>query len=159
MPLNLIAAIDLNHGIGYQGKLPWHIPEDLRYFKDTTSNYTIIMGRNTFESIGSKPLKNRKNIVISSKPIYFDNVISLNIESVYNYIRENRSKENIFIIGGSRLYNEFINMCDKLYITQVYQEFKVDTYFKIDKTNFKCIYKSGIKKYNEIEYEFQIYQR
>lgn len=161
MPLNLIVAIDEQNGIGQEGKIPWYIPEDMAYFRRTTLYSTIIMGRQTFVSIGLKPLTNRTNIVVTSFDLHKENVTFLNIDDTRQYINTNKAKENIFIIGGENLYKEFINECDYLYITYIYKTFECDRHFAFDTNNFTLISNSEIMKsaIEDIEYQFSIYER
>ena len=106
MKIHLIWAQDKYGGIGKNGRLPWKLPEDLKKFKRLTLNSTIIMGRKTWESLTLKPLPKRRNIVLTSNPI--KNVETYpSIESCIKSLNRNNIKE-IFIIGGSQIYNHFI---------------------------------------------------
>lgn len=125
--IKLIAAHDPNLVIGLNGDLPWKYSEDLKHFKRTTDGHTIVMGRKTFESIGSKPLPNRKNIVLSSKPILREDVISLDDPAKLFDITD--QSDDIFIVGGSMLYKYYLIFADELVITQIKKEFKGDTFF------------------------------
>ena len=143
MEIHLIWAQDNNGGIGLNGKLPWHISEDLKNFKKITSNSTIIMGRKTWDSLPIKPLPNRKNIVMSSNNI--TNVISFNS---YERCVENLRKKNIekvFIIGGRSIYKLFFNNADYLHITNIHNiNNKINEFFPISiniiKNKFKNIH-------------------
>lgn len=130
--INIIAAVSRNNVIGINNSIPWKIKEDMQMFKKLTTNNTIIMGRKTFESIG-KPLPNRKNIIISSNKI--NDVIT------YSSLREainNCKNEEIFLIGGSKIYEEGMNYADKLYITLVNKSINGDTYFPFIDPRFIC---------------------
>ncbi len=143
----LIAAHDQHHIIGYDGEIPWKISEDLRRFRDLTTGHIVIMGRKTFQSI-SKPLNNRINIVITREPekLYpFKNVIYISLEELDEtlkdlYQMEEHKNKKTFVIGGSEIYNELINECDTMYITEVNRPYNnkklLDpskyTYFKYD---------------------------
>ena len=140
--LSLIAAVAKNYCIGKDNKLPWHIPEDLQHFKDITSKKTVLMGRKTFESILGylkKPLPNRKSIVITRNLNY---KVPTGVE-VYNDIDkaiDNYPNEEIFVIGGAGIYQQTINLADKLYITWIDQKINGDTFFpKIDESKWKKI--------------------
>lgn len=117
MIISLIAAISLNNAIGKNNQLPWHLPDDFKWFKEKTSNHSIIMGRKTMESLG-KPLPNRRNIVISRNPtslLYgFEHS-----SSVSDTLRKIYREDEVFVIGGGEIYQQFITLADKLYITQV----------------------------------------
>lgn len=158
MTLSLIVATDLNNGIGFENKIPWYIPEDLQYFKNITLNNTIIMGRKTFESLNNKPLKNRKNIVVTTKleNSSFNNLTFLNINQTKEFIMNNKNNEDIFIIGGSKLYDEFILECDYIYLTKINDSFKCDTYFNIDLDNFNEEWCSDLfeSKNNNIKFRY-----
>lgn len=122
----LIVAIDENCGISKDGRIPWHIPEELHFFKTKTQHHIVIMGKKTFDSIG-KPLKNRLNIVLTRSPDenpYYSNVIYTDSPSwvqsfepgEFDFLDKNPIK---FIIGGAEIYNLFFSRCCKLWITTV----------------------------------------
>ena len=125
--MNLVVAIGSNNEIGKDNKLIWKQSEDLKFFKKITTNNVVIMGRNTFESIG-KPLPNRLNIVLTSNPdkfkkIYcdFSNLIFIEkINEIFN-ITKNYDDNNLFVIGGAQIYNEFLktDLINKIYLTKI----------------------------------------
>ena len=125
----IIAAIGLNNELGKDNDLIWHLPADLKRFKKVTPGHAIIMGRNTFESIG-KPLPNRRSIIITRNTSYkkegCDVVHSL--EEAINLIKD---QKNAFIIGGAQIYKEAIEkqLVDQLDITKVHQNFEADVFF------------------------------
>ena len=127
--ITIIAAIGLNNELGKDNDLIWHLPADLKRFKKVTSGHAIIMGRNTFESIG-KPLPNRRSIIITRNTSYkkegCDVVHSL--EEAINLIKD---QKNAFIIGGAQIYKEAIEkqIVDQLDITKVHQNFEADVFF------------------------------
>jgi dihydrofolate reductase len=124
MTINLIVAHGKNREIGYNNELLWKLPEDMKRFKKITTGHTVVMGRKTYESIG-KPLPNRRNVVLSSKPI--DGVITAS--SIESFFRMAHTFP-IFIIGGETLYKAFLPYADRLYITMVKAEFpQADTFF------------------------------
>ena len=126
--LKLIACIDGDFGLGLNGQLLFHIDEDLKHFRELTLNHTVIMGRNTFESIG-KPLDRRRNIVLSRSVDYIGGVeIANNLESLYNLLRS-QSAKSVFIIGGGDIYRQLIPYASELYLTVVDESKKADTYF------------------------------
>ena len=127
----LIAAISTNGVIGKDCKLPWHIPEDLKRFKELTSGKTVLMGRKTFESILGylgKPLPNRKNIVITRQEGYAVPEGVLIYKSVEEALQKHRT-EDIYVIGGAEMYAQTIGLADKLYITEVHREIEGDAVF------------------------------
>tara|TARA_A100001037_G_C15005133_1_gene568988 strand:- start:504 stop:983 length:480 start_codon:yes stop_codon:yes gene_type:complete len=117
MEIFLIAAVDKNLAIGRNGKIPWHIKEDLQFFQKNTLNTAMIMGRSTFDSIG-KPLPNRKNIVMTNSPTNREGVIEVcDIESAIKEAKKDSNK--ISIIGGQSIYKEFMPLANKLLITEI----------------------------------------
>lgn len=122
--ITLIWAQGLQGEIGFKNTIPWHLPNDLKFFKETTRGKTIVMGRKTYESIG-KPLPHRKNIVLTSKEgseegVYYKH----NIEAILSLAKT----EDVFIIGGSTLYEQFMEFADAVWITEVFGYFEADTY-------------------------------
>lgn len=157
--INLIVAFDENFTIGDQGKLIWHCSEDLKHFKNITTNHIVVMGRKTFESIG-KPLPNRINIVLSRSEINYSGIISMrSIQEVLDYYKENNNCE-LFIIGGAEIYKQFFNYIDCMYITKIHKTFTGDTYFPefneqtwilvsnkdVDTNQFKISFQTYIRK-------------
>ena len=117
MEIFLIAAVDKNLAIGRNGKIPWHIKEDLQFFQKNTLNTAMIMGRSTFDSIG-KPLPNRKNIVMTNSPTNREGVFEVcDIESAIKEAKKDSNK--ISIIGGQSIYKEFMPLANKLLITEI----------------------------------------
>lgn len=160
--LSIIVAVAENNVIGKNNGLIWHLPEDLKRFKKLTTGHTIIMGSNTFESLG-RVLPNRKHIVLAYDPNYKvedENVIVINdMEKLNDYINED---EENFIIGGASIYRQFVSIVDKLYITKIHQDFEGDVYFpEIDERDWKVIEKiKGIKdNENPYDYEYITYVR
>ena len=157
---SIIVAIGKNREIGKGNKLLWHIPEDLKNFKEITTGKTVIMGRKTFESIG-RPLPNRKNIVLSKngdKESLEQKGIELyqNLENlIANY---KNSEEEIFIIGGEQIYREFMQkgLINRLYISYIeFSDSEADAYFpEIDYNNWRIIKE---KKYDN--WKFCMYEK
>lgn len=149
MNISMIVAVDSNGGIGKDNKLLWHIPGDLKRFKEITTGKTVVMGRKTFESLPFKNgLPNRKNVVLTRTP-------KDSIENVtYINIILNNSEEEIFIIGGAEIYKLFMPYCNKLYLTQVFTKTDADTFFEVESGVFKVINASKIFKENGYEYQF-----
>ena len=136
MRIQLIWAQDENGGIGKNGKLPWHISEDLKNFKKITKNHPIIMGRVTWESLPFKPLPNRRNIVLSSN-FYTEVECFNNIDDCMKMLKQD-GLNSIFIIGGSSIYSEFLNIANDLHITIIHQEIDgIDCFFPQTLDNIK----------------------
>lgn len=123
MKISMIAACDKNRLIGADGKMPWHIPEDLKRFKDLTTGNAVIMGFDTFKSLGFKPLPNRVNIVLSSRfkdGVYEDDgyYVAASIPLALAYLR-NRGMEEAFFIGGQKVFEEGLQYADTIYLTKI----------------------------------------
>ena len=130
-----IFSVDINHGIGVSDKLalPWDVKEDMQFFRKTTENCIVIMGRKTFESIG-RPLKNRINIVIQSdQPVdTYPNLYYYKcIDDALQFAKDIRPHGHIFIIGGLQLYNSTFHICDLLYVNYIKEDHKTDVIIKI----------------------------
>lgn len=126
----MIAAIaKKDRAIGFKNALLWHIPEDFKHFKETTSGHTIVMGENTFKSIG-KPLPNRTNIVLSIDPEFHPEgvIVVRSIDEALEKARETEPEE-VFICGGASVYRQFLPFAERLYLTLVEGDFEADTYF------------------------------
>ncbi|QVK19553.1 dihydrofolate reductase [Mycoplasmatota bacterium] len=157
--LSIIVAFDKNQLIGKDNKMPWHYPEDLKYFKEVTWGKKVVMGSNTYQSILDylhKPLPNRHNIVITSKKDKYPEIECY--ESIEHFLRQyHKSTEEIFIIGGKMIYEQFINLVDRLYITHIDKTFEGDTYFPhFDKEDFKIINKKSREELSFIIYERKV---
>ncbi len=158
---SIIAAIDKNFGIGFNGKLLCYLSDDLKRFKKITSGFTVIMGRKTFESLPVKPLPKRKNVVLSSKMDFSYPGVEV-VHSVYEIIKTAELATENFIIGGASLYREFIHTAKFLYITHIDQGFEADTFFpQFNADEYKIIKEEYFSKdeNNECDYTFKIYER
>ena len=129
MELALIALVAKNLGIGKDNKLLMRISQDMKRFRSLTLNHPIIMGRKTFESLG-KPLDNRANIVLSRQPLSSQEGLyhAHNIEEALN-ISKNLTSSRAYVIGGSQIYNQTINLADRLELTEIKSDFEADTFF------------------------------
>ena len=158
---SIIVAIAENNAIGKDNNLLWHISEDLKYFKKITSEHTVIMGKNTWLSLPVKPLPKRKNIIISTS-------LSIDIENAFvvNSIQDaiDMCDDNVenFVIGGGAIYEQFLPVADKLYITKVHQAFDADIFFPEIDTN-KFILESQSEMFtdekSQLKYSFLIYKK
>jgi dihydrofolate reductase len=127
--MEAIFAIDSKNGIAKNGNIPWKSKKDMDFFKYKTMNKIVIMGRKTYESI--KPLKNRLNVVLTTNPQYseYNNILFTdNIDQLLN--------ENVFFIGGKTIYEQFIPLCEKLWVTQFKKDYDCDLFFHCDFTDF-----------------------
>lgn len=127
--ISLIVAAASNNAIGKDGQLLWHLPKDLKFFKNTTWGMPVLMGRKTFEAVG-KPLPGRTNIVITSNENFCaDQVITVaSLESALQKANETNCKE-IFIIGGGEIYRQSMPIADRIYMTRVHATLEADTFF------------------------------
>ena len=156
--ISIIVAVAENNIIGGDNKLLWHIPEDLKKFKEITSGNTIIMGRKTFESLPGV-LPNRKHIIITRDKNY--SVDNPNVEVIHNLSEVINKYKNMpemaFVIGGGEVYNQLIHSVDKIFLTKVYKSFNGDTTFpQIDFNEFNIEFESEILtcEKNGINYQF-----
>ena len=128
MTVSIIVAMSKNKVIGKKGRIPWHIPEDLRFFKQKTIGHTVIMGRNTYESIG-KPLPERTNIVLSRNREYRakGTVVLPSLEAALEHTEA--GEEEVFIIGGEAVYKEALESVHRIYLSLVEGDYSGDTFF------------------------------
>ena len=125
--ISLLVAHDKNRVIGYENKMPWHLPGDLQYFKEMTMGKPIIMGRKTFESIG-RPLPGRRNIVITRNKQYNSDGIET-VSSLDEALMLTKNDEEVMIIGGEQIFRLALPLANRLYITKINEEFNGDTFF------------------------------
>ena len=125
--LTIIAAASTNNVIGFDNKLIWNIPKDLKRFKELTQGHSVIMGRKTFESLPS-PLPNRRNIVVTRNKDYSPEGIEV-FSSIEDAIDACREDLQPFIIGGGEIYSQTINLVDKIELTRVYKDYQGDAFF------------------------------
>lgn len=149
--ISLIAAVGKNYELGKDNKLIWHFKKDMEYFKEVTTGKTVVMGRKTYESIG-RPLPNRRNIVITSRMLE-------GVETVKTVDEILDMHDDIFIIGGASIYEEFIKYADKIYLTLIDKEYDADTYFPtFDDNQFeKTVIKEETE--NDIRLTFALYTK
>ncbi|ODG93815.1 MULTISPECIES: dihydrofolate reductase [Bacillaceae] len=154
-----LVAMSENNVIGLNNKMPWHLPQELAYFKKVTTGYTIIMGRKTFDSIG-RPLPNRENIVVTrQKDFQAEGVIVIN--DVISYVEENKNKD-LFIIGGAEIFNLTFPYLDTLYITEIEHNFEGDTFFpnfSKDEWNVKSVSDVQVDEKSKIKFRYFVYEK
>jgi dihydrofolate reductase len=124
-PFKAIAAMSENRVIGAGGKIPWHLPEDFKWFKKMTTGQVIVMGRKTFESIG-KPLPNRTTLVLSRSPFAHPGVQTV---SGLNQIHLTNETRDVFICGGAQVYEQALPLCSDLFLTLVKRIVEGDAFF------------------------------
>lgn len=151
--VSIIVAIAQNGTIGDKNSLLWHIKEDMRFFRTTTSGHAVIMGRKTFESLGSKPLPKRKNIVITRAERDFEGAFTAH--SLQEAIAMAEGDEEIFIIGGAQIYAEALSVADRMYITRVERDYEGDTSFpKIDYSQWRLVSEQRYERGEEFDAPF-----
>ena len=155
MSYSIIAAIGKNNEMGKDNKLLWYLPSDLKFFKEMTLNHTVIMGKNTYLSIG-RPLPKRTNIVLSSSLEDDKVIVCKTLDEIKNYINED---EEIFIIGGYSIYKSFLPLASKLYLTHINKEFDADVFFpEVNYEEYTSeIIDEGIE--NNLEYKHILYKK
>ena len=158
--LTIIAAVSINNVIGNDNKLIWKLSNDLKRFKNLTTNHSVIMGRKTFESLPN-PLPNRDNIVITRDVNYSKPNIQV-CSSIEDAINLTKTDTQPFIIGGGEIYSQTINIVDKIELTRVHKEFDGDAYFpEIPLDIFELIneenYNSDLE--NEFDYSYLTYKK
>lgn len=160
--INLIVAIAENNAIGIAGDLLCHLPNDLKHFKEITTGATVVMGKNTFFSLPRRPLPNRRNIVLTTDTefAYENTEVAHSIEQLYTLLND---EEEVFIIGGGKVYEQFINAVDKLYVTHIHHTWKdADTFFpKIDPNTWQCVstQRNEADEKNPYPYTFAVYTK
>lgn len=129
MQVSIIVAMANNNAIGKDNKMPWHLPADLKHFRQLTTGHYIIMGRKTYESIG-KPLPNRTSVIITRNTDYKaeGGVVVESIEEALEKAKGAGEKE-VFIIGGAQIYEQTISMANRIYLTKIDADFEADTFF------------------------------
>lgn len=161
--MNCIVAVDNNWAIGYKNNLLVSIPADMRFFRDTTIDKVVVMGKNTLESFpGGKPLAKRTNIVVALEKDYkvpgatVVNSIEEAIEAVKDY-----DTNDVYIIGGGSIYRQFLPYCDVAYVTKIDYEYEADTYFpNLDEDDeWELTGDSEEQTYYDLEYRFLRYER
>lgn len=160
MIISIVVAIAENNAIGKDNQLLWHLPADLKHFKDITTGHTIIMGRKTYDSIG-RPLPNRRNIVMTR-----NRELALQGTEITNSLEEAlalcEGTEEVFIIGGAELYNRALAATNRIYLTKVHQTYEADTFFpEIDPAEWK---ETSTEKHlpdekNKVAYTFSTLER
>jgi len=160
--ISIVVAVSENNAIGRNNQLLWHLPNDLRFFKNTTWGAAVIMGRKTFESV-NKPLPGRTNIVITTnKSWHADQVlVAAGVEEAIAIARELHHKD-IYIIGGGEIYRQSINNTDRVYLTRVHGIFEADVFFdKLPENQWKLISseKHEPDEKHAFAYTFEVWDR
>ncbi|MGE9882379.1 dihydrofolate reductase [Blautia obeum] len=161
--MNIIVAADKNWAIGKNNKLLVSIPQDMKFFRETTTGKVVVMGRKTLESFpGGQPLKKRVNIVLTSDKNYHVNGADI-VHSIDALLEELKKypAEDIYVIGGESIYRQLLPYCDKAYVTKIEHAYDADTFFpNLDEDpHWRMTKTSDEQTYFDLEYEFTIYER
>lgn len=157
--ISLIVAHDPNRVIGFENKMPWHIPGDLAYFKKTTMDKAIVMGRKTFESIG-RVLPGRKNIIVSRNPDYKIEGAEVVTDLVKAIAIASAHHEEVMVIGGEQIFRAVLPKAERLYITFIQQSFEGDTYFPPYGDDWVLVETTeDMKTPDGITYAYLVYER
>ena len=162
--ISAIVAVDNNWGIGFNGDLLEHIPEDLKYFKQLTSGEykAVVMGRKTWDSLPKKPLPNRKNIIITTQTNYDSQDEHFWRLGQAKLVMKQQKGWEFFVIGGGQIYEKLLPLCDRVYVTKIFKDHdQVDTYFpNLDESDewapATC---SDIRQQGDLMYLFWQYDR
>ena len=162
MTISLIVAASENNAIGKNNKLLWNLPNDLKFFKNTTWGFPVIMGRKTFEEV-NKPLPGRTNIVVTSNSDWHaaGTITTGNINEAIAKAAETNSKQ-AFIIGGGEIYKQSMEIADIIYITRVHAQLEGDTFFpEIDESKWKLTSNQDFvaDEKHAYNYSFQIWKK
>lgn len=163
MLISLIAAASENNVIGNNNQLPWHLPTDMKYFKNTTWGMPVIMGRKTFESMNNEPLPGRMNIVFTMQKDYKANGAAVvNDWKDAMFVANDGDCKEVFVIGGGEIYKEAIDKADRIYMTRVHATVEGDAFFpEIDEKKWKLISKRDCPadEKHKYSYTFEIWKK
>ena len=159
--ISIIVAVAKNWAIGKNNQLLWHIPADLKRFKQITLGHQLIMGKLTYLSLPKRPLPNRTSIVITDQKeeIFEGCITAYSIPEALEYCND---REETFIIGGGSVYRQFLPYANKLYLTVVHKDFEADTFFpEINPDEWKLVEQSdqGPDDVNDFSYSFLVYEK
>ena len=161
--MNLIAAVDVNWAIGYKNKLLVSIPDDMKFFRQTTTGKVVVMGRKTLESFpNGQPLKNRVNIVLTSDKNYKvkDAIVVHDLDELHKELEQYNS-EDVYVIGGESIYRQLLDECNVAHITKIDYAYDADAYFPNldEKEEWQITEDSDEQTYFDLEYSFVKYER
>ncbi len=161
--MNLIVAVDQNWAIGYQNKLLVSIPEDMKFFRTTTTGKVVVMGRKTLESFpNGLPLKNRTNIVLTRNPDYHvkDALVLNSVEEVLESLKQ-YDTEDVYVIGGDTIYRQLLPYCDVAHVTRIDHAYTADAWFPNleEDPEWELTGESDEKTYFDLEFTFCRYER
>ena len=160
--ISIVAAVADNYAIGKGNKLPWHLPADLKHFRELTTGHAVVMGKRTFESLPNGPLPNRRNVVLTSVMSEGVNEGYFEADSLEDAFYLCEKEEKVFIVGGAAVYRQSLEIADSLYITWVHHEFSADIYFpEVDFSKLEEVSRQDMPadEKNPYPYSFVHYKR
>ena len=157
--MKAIAVLDEKRGIGKNGGLLFSLPEDMKFFREKTAGKVVVMGRKTLESFpGGRPLKNRVNVVLTSDKTPREGcVLADSLSSLREILKEYQS-ENVFVVGGAKVYEELLPYCDEAFLTMVFADGGADSFFPPLGGNFTLAEESEEKKSGDLRFRFTTYK-
>lgn len=160
--ISIVAAVADNYAIGKGNKLPWHLPADLKHFRELTTGHAVVMGKRTFESLPNGPLPNRRNVVLTSVMSEGVNEGYFEADSLEDAFYLCEKEEKVFIVGGAAVYRQSLEIAESLYITWVHHEFSADIYFpEVDFSKWEEVARQDMTadEKNPYPYSFVHYKR
>lgn len=160
--ISIVAAVADNYAIGKGNKLPWHLPADLKHFRELTTGHAVVMGKRTFESLPNGPLPNRRNVVLTSVMSEGVNEGYFEADSLEDAFYLCEKEEKVFIVGGAAVYRQSLEIAESLYITWVHHEFSADIYFpEVDFSKWEEVSRQDMPadEKNPYPYSFVHYKR
>lgn len=156
--ISLIVATGKNRVIGLNNEMPWHLPADLAYFKKTTTGHAVVMGRKTFQSIG-RPLPNRLNLILTTDKMFQASGCQV-VHSVKEVLEFGENQE-LFVIGGAEIYQQFLPYANKVYLTYIHESFQGDTFFPelTEEWELQSVEDHAPDEKNHYAYEFRVFVR
>lgn len=166
MIISLIAALAKNRVIGKNNDLPWRLPDDMKYFMETTQGHCVIMGRKNYDSLPKKfkPLTNRTNIVVTRQQNFKAEgcIVVHSIEDALAIAREQKEEEEVFVMGGAEIYAQALPIAHRLYLTEIEVEIEGDTFFPaVDHGVYKELSRRnhGVDQKHPYAFDFVVYER
>lgn len=159
--ISIVVAASKNGVIGKDNKLPWSLPNDLKYFKSLTIGNRVLMGRNTYESIG-RPLPDRDNIVVTTRPLDYPEGSRLTIRNnLVDALLEFGNNAELYVIGGANVYEQALPYASRIYLTRIEEEFEGDTFFRFNEEEFKVVSRVKGRKdeQNPYVHNYLLYER
>lgn len=157
-----VYAQEQNRGIGFENRLPWHLPNDLKFFKKITMGHTIVMGRKTFESMGSRLLPGRKTVVLTRNSNYRQDLTELTVVTDYQAIVNMGDKEDVMIIGGAEVFKLLLPYADQIIRTQIEATYPCDVFMpEIDEEEWRCfrVEQGVLDEKNSVSHQFEWWRR